>query len=98
MDLRSSIEEAKSRLSADLKSASSKDLLAQVKNRFLTGKESVLRGLFSLLSKVPPDKKGEEGKTLNAFKSWVEIEIERVQIALGASAETAEDPTLPGKL
>jgi phenylalanyl-tRNA synthetase alpha subunit len=84
MDLHSKIEEAKNRFLEDLRAASSKDLLAQIKNRFLTGKESVLRGLFQLLSKIPPDKKGEEGKALNAFKSWVEIEIERVQVELGA--------------
>jgi len=98
MDLHPRIEEAKQRFLEELRAASSKDLLAQIKNRFLTGKESVLRGLFGLLSKVPPDKKGEEGKTLNAFKSWVEIEIERVQVALGAGVGTAEDPTLPGRL
>src|SRR5262245_55080066 len=98
MDLQAKIEEAKARLGADLKSASSKDLLAQIKNRYLTGKESVLRGLFNLLSKVPPNRKGEEGKALNAFKSWVEIEIERVQVELGSTAETSGDPTLPGRI
>ena len=98
MDLHAKIEEAKKRLLEDLRSASSKDLLAQVKNRYLTGKESVLRGLFSLLSKIPPDKKGEEGKTLNAFKGWVESEIDKVQAERGKGAGIAEDPTLPGKI
>src|SRR5688572_8789238 len=98
MDLRTSIEEAKARLLSELKSASSKDLLAQVRNRYLTGKESVLRGLFSLLSKVPADKKGEEGKTLNAFKGWVESEIDRVQAELGTGAAASEDATLPGRI
>src|SRR5688572_31636233 len=93
MDLRTSIEEAKARLLSELKSASSKDLLAQVRNRYLTGKESVLRGLFSLLSKVPADKKGEEGKTLNAFKGWVESEIDRVQAELGTGAARSEEHT-----
>jgi phenylalanyl-tRNA synthetase alpha chain len=98
MDLRTRIEEARSRLLSELTSASSKDLLAQVRNRYLTGKESVLRGLFALLSKVPADKKGEEGKTLNSFKTWVESEIDKVQAKLGAGAGPAVDPTLPGKL
>ena len=98
MDLRDSIEDAKSRLLSELKAATSSELVSQIRNRFLTGKESVLRGLFSLLSKVPPDRKGEEGKTLNAFKGWVEAEIERVQAALGAGTGAAEDPTLPGKI
>src|SRR5687767_14607340 len=98
MDLRTSIDEAKARLLDELKSASSRDLIAQIKNRYLTGKESVLRGLFGLLSKVPPDRKGEEGKTLNAFKGWVEGEIDKVQAELGTGAGPAEDPTLPGKI
>ena len=98
MDLHAKIDEAKARLQKELGSASSKDLLAQVRNRYLTGKESILRGLFGLLSKVPPDQKGEGGKALNSFKGWVEAEIERVQAKLGTAAESGEDPTLPGKI
>lgn len=98
MDLRSSIEEAKSRLSAELKSASSRDLLAQIRNRYLTGKESVLRGLFGALSKLPPDQKGEGGKTLNDVKAWIEAEIDKVQAELKNEDRSVVDPTLPGRI
>jgi phenylalanyl-tRNA synthetase alpha chain len=98
MSLHDDIEKAKARLKAELQSASSKDLVAQVKNHFLTGKESVLRGLFGLLSKLDPKEKAEGGKTLNAVKAWFEAEIDKVQAELGTAVESAVDPTLPGKL
>ncbi|HTF56341.1 MAG TPA: phenylalanine--tRNA ligase subunit alpha, partial [Planctomycetota bacterium] len=98
MDLHAKIEETKKRFLEELGVASSRDLLGQIRNRYLTGKESVLRGLFSFLAQLPPDRKGEGGRMLNEFKAWVEKEIERVQAALGAAPASAEDPTLPGKI
>src|SRR5688572_13275509 len=98
MSLQDHIEELKARLKADLQSASNRDLLAQVKNRFLTGKESLFRGLFSLLGKLDPREKAEGGKTLNSLKVWIEGEIDKVQAELGTRAATSEDPTLPGKI
>ena len=42
MDLNARIQEAKERLREELTSATSKDLIAQVRNRYLTGKESTI--------------------------------------------------------
>ncbi len=97
MDLRQAIEDAKQRFRADLAAASSREQRDQVKNRYLAGKDSVVRGLFGLLGKLPPDQKGEGGKSLNELKSWLEEQLAAAKPA-GADAGPAVDPTLPGKL
>jgi phenylalanyl-tRNA synthetase alpha chain len=98
MSLHDHIEQVKARLKAELPSASTRDLLAQVRNRYLTGKESLFRGLFAMLSKLDARDKAEGGKALNSLKAWIESEIDSVQAKLGTGAGPAADPTLPGKL
>lgn len=97
MDLRAKIDEARQRFSEELAKAVSQEQRDQIKNRYLAGKESVLRGLFGLLGKLPPDQKGEGGKLLNELKAWLEAEISKTRAA-AAPVDSGEDRTLPGRL
>ena len=98
MDLLAKIEETKKRFHDELRAAGSPEVIDQLRNRYLTGKDSLLRGLFGQLGKVPADQKGPVGQVLNAFKGWVEEEIARTRGALHAPKDPTDDPTLPAKL
>lgn len=88
------IADLRSRFLTELAAARSGEEIAQVRNRFLTGKTSLVRELYGEVAKLPPDRKGEGGKRVNAFKTELEAAIE-ARAAARPSAPAFED-TLPG--
>ena len=88
------IAELRAQSVAELAKVRSGEELAQLKNRFLTGKTALLRDLYALVAKLPADQKGSGGQQVNAFKSELEGAIASKSFA-AAAVLTFED-SLPG--
>jgi len=88
------IAELRSQSVAELARVATPEDLAQLKNRFLTGKTAFLRDLYGIVSKLAADQKGDGGKKVNAFKAELEAAIASKSFA-AATTETFED-SLPG--
>jgi phenylalanyl-tRNA synthetase alpha chain len=88
------IAELRVQSTTELAKVRSAEELAQLKNRFLTGKTALLRELYGLVAKLPADQKGAGGQKVNAFKTELEAAITSKTFG-GAKVETFED-SLPG--
>lgn len=91
MDLEKRISEIRAQLEAESQTAPDK-----LRSKYV-GRDGVVRDLFSIVAKLPPDQKGAAGKRVNEFKAELESRLSRVSVAQPQTVRTGVDTTLPGQ-
>ena len=96
------IEELKTKIDEAVKNIKSSNSLREIKMKFL-GKSGELSALMKKLKDLPPEKRPEMGKLINALREWTVERFDDVEnyvkkLELGARYEREKiDVTMPGK-
>jgi len=89
------LQDLRTQFEKELESIASSELLEDLRVRYL-GRKGTISSLFKEIGAVPPEIKGEFGKTLNVLKQFATEQIEKRAKSSKADIGTVGfDPTLP---
>jgi phenylalanyl-tRNA synthetase alpha chain len=91
MDLEKRIAEIRAQFDAEANTPPEK-----LRSKYV-GREGIVRDLFTIVAKLPPDQKGAAGRRVNEFKTELETRLDRLGDARPKETGPAIDATLPGQ-
>jgi phenylalanyl-tRNA synthetase alpha chain len=97
--LKDKIEKLQERFNKAIEGITDEKSLQEVRNQYLSRSRGILSALFQELKSLEPKEKPGAGKEINAFKEYVQDELQALQLELSGPKEVDEtdDLTLPGE-